>query len=114
VLRDFEPKRPLDVVFEYPVHHVDETGYLREFNILSPQSVGGSKRGEQRAAERDENMTRLEKFCTDYYRDNGTPLSSRDLAQEFGVTPRTIKAWALKAEGLRVEVYGNANYVVLK
>lgn len=114
VIRDFEPKRPLDVVFEYPVHHVDETGYLSEFSLLSPQSTGGSKRGEQMAVERDENAKKLEKYCTEYYADNGTPLSAVDLAKVFDKTPKTIKAWALRAEGLRVEVYGNANYVLMR
>ena len=113
VIRDFEPKRPLDVVFEYPVHHVDETGYLSDFSIFSPQSAGGSKRGEQRKEEQGENVSKLERYCIEHYRNNGAPLSSKELAPEFGVTPRTIVNWALKAPKLRVEKYGGGNYVTL-
>lgn len=114
VIRDFEPKRPLDVVFEYPVHHVDETGYLEDFSILSPQSVGGNKSAEKRRDERDKNIGQLEDFCVKYYEDYGTPLDSYDLSKRFDRTPRTIINWANRSEILRVEQYGNKNYVVLK
>jgi hypothetical protein len=111
VLRDFEPKRPLDVVFEYPVHHVDETGYLCEFSILSPQSVGGSKRGEQRAAERDENIEKLEEAVLG--RSNELlPFTSKELAEMFGKSSRTIVNWACRSERLRVEKVGMVNFVV--
>ena len=114
VIRDFEPKRPLDAVFEYPVHHIDETGYLDEFSILSPQSIGGSRSGEKRREQRDENISKLEAYCEDHYKGNKTPLSSSELAKEFGKSPRTIVNWANLSETLRVEQYGNANYVVIK
>lgn len=114
VIRDFEPKRPLDVVFEYPVHHIDDTGYLSDFKILSPQSVGGNKRGEQRKSETNENIAKFEKYCADYYEGSGTPLSAIDLGEVFDKTPKTIVNWANKADSLRVIVLKNTNYVVLK
>lgn len=113
VIRDFEPKQPLDVVFEYPVHHVDETGYLSEFNLLSPQSVGGNKSAVKRREQRDEKITELEDYCAEYYADNGTPLSSSQLARVFEKSPRTMVNYANRSEKLRVEQYGNANYIVL-
>ena len=114
VIRDFEPKRPLDVVFEYPVHHVDETGYLSEFSLLSPQSVGGNKSATTRREQRDAKVVELEEYCAEYYADNGTPLSSAQLARVFEKSPRTIVNWANKSDELRVEQYNNANYVVLR
>lgn len=114
VIRDFEPKFPLDVVFEYPIHHVDETGYLSDFSLLSSQSVGGNKRAEQLKAERNDNISKLESFCSKYYAKCGTPLSASDLAEEFEKSSRTIVNWANKSDLLRVEQYGNSNYVVLK
>ena len=113
IIRDFEPKWPLDVIFEYPIHHVDETGYLSDFNILSPQSIGGNKSAAKRKEQRDGNIAELEDYCTEYYADNGTPLSSAELAKVFGKSPRTIVNWANKASTLRVEQLGNTNYVVL-
>lgn len=112
VIRDFEPKWPIDVVFEYPLHHVDETGFLGEFNLYSPQSAGGNKSGERRRDERDRNVAELEEYCAIYYADNRMPLSSAFLAEEFGKSARTIVAWALKAPGLRVEKVKGTNFVV--
>ena len=113
VIRDFAPKRPLDVVFEYPVHHVDETGYLCEFNILSPQSVGGSKRAEQMKGEQEKNVKALEEYCKDHYRRSGKRLTTSELADEFGKSTRTIVNWANKAEGLHVVKIGSTNTVEL-
>lgn len=112
VLRDFEPKYPLDVVFEYPIHHVDETGYLGDFSLLSPQSIGGSKRGEQLKDKQSKDIERLENHCTKYYKNNAAPLSATELAGVFDKSSKTITTWANKAESLRVIAYGNANYVV--
>lgn len=111
VIRDFEPKRPLDVVFEYPVHHVDNSGYLSEFSILSPQSVGGNKRGEQRKEQRDESMAKLERYCAKHFNSGGGTLTTIALSEEFGVTPRTIVNWTNKSERLRIVQIGNANTV---
>jgi hypothetical protein len=113
VIRDFEGKPPLDVVFEYPVHVVDETGYLGDFNILSPQSVGGNKRAEQRQAERDENIAKLEKWCAEHYKFDSRPLTSNEIAEVFGKTAKTIVGWANRSENLRVEKTGGANIVLL-
>lgn len=113
VIRDFEPKYPLDVVFEYPIHHVDETGYLSDFSLLSPQSVGGNKSAVKRREQRDEKIVELEEYCAEYYADNGAPLSSAEIAKVFEKSPRTIVNWANQANTLRVEQFGNANYIVL-
>ena len=113
VIRDFEPKRPLDVVFEYPIHHVDHTGYLSEFNILSPQSVGGNKRGEQMKDEQEKNVKSLEKYCKDHYKRSDRRLTAAELADEFGKSARTIINWANKADGLHVVKVGTTNTVEL-
>ncbi len=113
VIRDFEGKPPLDVVFEYPLHVVDETGYLGDFSILSPQSVGGTKRGEQRQAERDENIAKLEKWCVEHYKFDSRPLTATELSEVFGKSARTVTGWANRSEMLRVEKTGGANIVLL-
>lgn len=111
VIRDFEPKRPIDVIFEYPLHHIDETGYLSEFSLLSPQSVGGSKRGEQRRAERDEGIAKLEEAVLG--RSNELlPFTAKELSDQFDKTPRTIVNWACASEKLRVEKVGMVNFIV--
>lgn len=111
VIRDFEPKFPLDVVFEYPIHHVDETGYLSDFSILSPQSVGGSKRGDQRKEERDENITKLENIVLGRNKDL-LSLTAKELSEKFDRTPKTIVNWACRSEKLRVEKVGSVNFIV--
>lgn len=113
VLRDFEPKPPMDVVFDFPVHHIDTTGYLSEFSIMSPQSVGGSKRGAQMQDERDENMAKLEEFILGRSED-AMPATAGELADMFNKSARTIVAWACKSEKLRVEKVGKVNFVVPK
>lgn len=113
VIRDFAPKPPLDVVFEYPLHHVDSTGSLSEFSILSPQSVGGSKRGEQQQAERDRNIDKLERWCIDHYKFDTRALTASELSEVFEKSPRTIVGWANRSDSLRVEKVGSTNTVVL-
>ena len=95
------------------MHHIDETGYLGDFSILSPQSVGGNKSAAKRREQRDDRVAELEKYCAEYYADNGTPLSSAQLAMVFEKSPRTVVNWANRSNTLRVEQYGNANYIVL-
>lgn len=109
VIRDFEQKAPLDMIFEYPVHHVDETGYLGEFSILSPQSVGGNKRGEQRRKERDENIVKLEELVLS---SGSARCTAKDLSVIFGKASKTIVNWACESEKLRVIKEGNSNYIV--
>lgn len=113
VIRDFEPKYPINVVFDYPIHHIDETGYLDDFSLLSSNSIGGNKRGEQMKEQCNKNVAELDSYCITYYKDNGAPLSSAELARVFGKTPKTIVNWANRSEMLRVEQYGNANYIVM-
>ena len=113
VLRDFAPKFPIDVVYEYPVHHIDTTGYLSEFKIFSPSSVGGTNSGQRRAEERDGNIAELEKTCAVYYTDpDAMPLTASELAKKFKKTSRTIVNWASKSEKLRVENVNGTNFVV--
>ena len=113
VLRDFEPKFPIDIVFEYPCHHIDETGYLGEFSILSPQSVGGNKRADQMKTARNERAAKLAEYCADYYKNFGTPLTVPELARKYGVENKTIVSWANNADGIRVVKVGNTNTVVM-
>ena len=114
VLRDFEPKFPIDAVYEYPVHHIDTTGYLSEFNIYSSQSVGGSKRAAAMKSERDSRIEELEAHCIAYYSDpDAVPLAASDLAEMFDKTSRTITNWTNKSKRLRIENVNNTNYVVL-
>ena len=111
VLRDFEPKRPLDVVFDYPLHHVDTTGYLSEFSILSPQSVGGGKRGEQRKAERDDNIKAMEDYVVKLCAGGQYAVSIGEIAQHFGKTKKTVVAWSERSEALVSETFGQTKYL---
>ena len=114
VIRDFAPKPPLDVVFEYPLHHVDETGYLSDFSITSPESVGGTRSGERRREKMGEDIAKLEKYCTEYYEGGGQRLTAGQLAAEFDVSPKTISAWVRKSSALDVMKVKGANFVVPK
>lgn len=115
VIRDFAPKQPLDVIFEHPIHIIDETGYLSEFNIRSPQTVGGNKRGKQLQEKKSTNIRNLEKKCKEHYGSDAgdIPLTIKDLEDELGYSARTIKNWALESDLLRVQRVGNNNYVLM-
>ena len=114
VIRDFEPKRPLDAVFEYPVHHIDETGYLGEFSIMSPQSAGGSKRGEQLKSARDSNVAELEQYVIEHCTESGMPVSATELAGHFKKSARTVTEWARQSKLLDVEKLAGSNFVMPK
>ena len=111
IIRDFEPKLPFDVVFEYPLHHVDETGYLGEFSILSSQTVGGNKRGEQRKEELQENIAKLEQTCLNYFENSTGALYVSDMARRFDVTQRTVMNWVSKSDVLQVVKIGKTNTI---
>lgn len=113
VIRDFEPKRPLDVVFEYPIHHIDETGYLSEFSILSPQTSGGNKRGKQQKEERDGKVRQLEKYCIDYYEASDKPITTQKLASSFDVSAKTISNWVNRSKVLEIVKLKGVNTVVV-
>ena len=113
VIRDFEPKYPLDVVFDYPVHHVDDTGYLSDFKIMSPQSVGGKKSGEMRKEQCNKQIAELERIVLEHAKDESAfPITSQDLSKQFEKSARTIVNWANESEKLRVEKVGAVNFIV--
>lgn len=106
VLRDFAPKYPLDVVFEYPVHHVDETGYLSGFKILSVQAVGGSRSGEKRREERDANIAEMERYIARECAKGAGAVSLTELSDHFGKSKRTISGWAERTRKVTAEKLG--------
>lgn len=113
VIRDFAPKSPFDVVYEYPVHHIDDTGYLGEFSILSPQSIGGTKSGNKRKEQCNENAAKLEEYVKKHYASDTRMLTTVELSNMYDVTPATIVNWANKADGIHVVKLGNTNVVEL-
>ena len=113
VIRDFAPKSAVDLVFDYPIHHVDNTGYLSDFKILSPQSVGGTRSGEKRSKKADENAAKLERYCLDRFKFSNAPIAAKELAEIFECDSKTIVNWANRADALRVEKIGSFNVVIL-
>ena len=113
VIRDFAPKAAVNSVFDYPTHHIDNTGYLSECKIVSPQSIGGTRSGEKRSRQADEQAEKLADYCDEYYKFHGTPLTMSELSEIFERDKRTVKAWANRSERLRVENCGGADVVIL-
>lgn len=112
VIRDFAPKAPLNVVFEYPLHHVDTTGFLDDYKIVSPQSMGGNARGKQKSAQRRESIEKLERWCAERFKFDGAPIAMKELTDTFKVTAKTMNAWINDAPTLRKIESGRAQFVV--
>lgn len=112
VIRDFEPKPPIDVIFEYPIHHVDTTGYLSDFKLFSPQSAGGEKRAAQLQAQRDKNVAKMESYLDEYFSTSSEPVPVSWLSQYYEKTPKTIATWVEKSNKFRLKKYGKTNVIL--
>ena len=114
VIRDFAPKAAVDSVFDYPTHHIDNTGYLSECKIVSPQSIGGTRSGEKRSKQADDNAIKLANYCAEHFKFSHEPLTMGELAEVFERDKRTIKRWAERSERLEIKQIGKAEIVVLR
>lgn len=87
-LREFEPFKPLDVWFEYPIHHIDDTGQLA---ALTPRSEKPAyKKGQEaQTKKREQRLANLETAYETLMINGKVTLEA--VANYFGVGTKTIR-----------------------
>lgn len=106
-LREFPKFQPLNVWFDYPVHHADTSGVLAD---IQPEADGPawqrnfrksgkrSKTPEERAQERRDALDTAFDAC-----DTGEDVTLTDLAEYMGVTEKTIRNRIKEAGGFWID-----------
>ena len=94
-LREFQPFKPLDVWFEYPIHRLDESGELEK---LTPNSEKAPwQKGQETQTRRKEAKIAQLKSAYKACLINGQ-VTINDLAEYMDTTPKTIRNYIRKDE----------------
>lgn len=96
-LREFKTPDPIEVLFGYPVHVLDHTGYMKSLFLNGDNNIGSlnKKKAEVTEKRRDEK--------TEYYkkkRESGETVTISEMTKRFSCSVNTIKRWAAKADGI--------------
>ena len=94
-LREFEPFKPLNVWFEYPIHRVDDSGELEK---LTPDCDKDprQKGRETRTRQKKDKMAQLESAYNACLINGQVTVS--DLAEYMDITPKTIRNYIKEGE----------------
>ena len=107
-LREFAPLQPLNLWFDYPIHHQDDSGVLADLNPEVEKS-GFQKMIEQRKElaqkNREDALTEIVEAYDAVLEDNGGegPVALSDIADVTGKSAKTIGAWFGKGSKARPE-----------
>lgn len=94
-LREFEPFKPLNVWFEYPVHRIDDSGELEK---LTPDCDKDprQKGRETRTKQKKDKIAQLESAYNACLINGKVTIS--DLAEYMDITPKTIRNYIKEGE----------------
>lgn len=107
-LREFAPLQPLNLWFDYPIHHQDDSGVLVDLNPEVEKS-GFQKMIEQRKElaqkSREDALTEIVEAYDAVLEDDGGegPVALSDIADVTGKSAKTIGAWFGKGSKARPE-----------
>lgn len=94
-LREFPKFEPVNLWFEYPVHHGDTTGVLSDLDPDSDMLIRQrnlSKSGKRKGSAEDRKQERMEALNTAFAaNDMGQPVPLDDLAAHMGLTPKAVR-----------------------
>lgn len=95
-LREFARIEPVNLFFTYPIHEVDEDGFLDDANLEENERSMENGREMGSLANKIRKITNAEKLAEAIRRDEeiaGKPRTQKQYAEDFGVTERTIRQW---------------------
>ena len=94
-LREFPKFEPINLWFEYPIHHGDTTGVLGD---MSPDGDAPSwqrnfaKSGKRSGTAEDRKKERIKALDTAFESENmGQPVTVDDLAEHMGITGKAVR-----------------------
>lgn len=89
-MREFRPRDDLKILFDYPLHTVCADGRLDKAKPLSNSSKGGTVRGLQQSASKQQRLLKVENICRESLAQTGHLPTKKELIAEIGVDERTI------------------------
>lgn len=109
-LREYPKFEPLNIWFDYPVHNPDETGVLKDMDPefeMAPWKKAAEKRKDP-AVKKEARQNALEIAFASLEMDNeDNPITTQDLAEEMGITTRTVRNRINEHGGFEIERQGN-------
>jgi len=99
-LREFPRIEPVNLFFSYPLHEMDAAGILEEANLEENERSMENGREMGSLANKAKKVANKAAFAEAINRDDefGRRKTQKEYADEFGVTPRTIRTWAKELE----------------
>lgn len=106
-LREFPRFAPVNLYFRYPVHIVDYSGTLKDLEPEDAKPVWQKKMEKQKPKEKkiEERINEFDEVFDDILKDKGI-VTINDLADEMGVSKKTIKRRILENIGYEIQNNG--------
>ena len=106
-LREFKSRKPLKVLFDYPLHTVCNDGSLDNAVVKGSYQNGGKKRGEQQSAEKALRVAKFESAYQTWIEKNGKNPNVKDMVDVTGFTEKSVRRYAkdLKYEVILGVIY---------
>ena len=98
ILREFPPFRPVNMWFDWPIHIMDETDELKNAAAEGDAKDLNRKSAEKRQTKAEARRNDIDFAIADKLL-KGQEVILKDLAAEFGMTEKTIRADIKKMEG---------------
>lgn len=93
VLREFKPRKPIKVLFDYPLHIVSQDGRLDNAEPMTARKAGGRTRGQAKAAEKLKKLREFEDTFSAMVNEGITAPSVKEIAERLGVSSRTVSRY---------------------
>lgn len=90
VAREFPPIEPFEVVFDFPLHKVDKSGFLKMAAEVG-SIAANQKKGRAAQTSKADNRRREIQDAIEDALENGESITVTDLSEQFGVSARTIR-----------------------
>ena len=95
ILREFPKFEPVNIWFDYPVHQVDEDGLLADINPEEEKTPYQRMLEAKKKQSEKDNAEKISQFAIafDGLVDESGCVRLKDIAEEIGVSQKTIGAW---------------------
>ena len=92
-LREFAPRPPFIVSFNYPLHQVESSIAYAGWKPRSASSAGGGTRADQQTAAKETSKELFAKEFEAWSEEHGTPPTVKELADRIGQSERTVRKY---------------------
>lgn len=116
-LREFESFHPLDIWFEYPLHRIDQSGILAdtmpECEKQPWQKAMEARKPPEKKKEERQNALEIAYTQLEMELDEETPITTKDLAEQMGVSVRTVRRRVDEHGGFAIEWQGGGKHGIV-